>query len=66
MTTPERIAWSVTEAAEALGVHPASVRRLIAAGQLGSLRVGRRVLVPDAELRRLVACGGWPGNGARG
>jgi excisionase family DNA binding protein len=36
---------SVTEAAHLLGVHPATIRRAAARGDLAHLRVGRRLLI---------------------
>jgi excisionase family DNA binding protein len=36
---------TVTEAADLLGVHPATVRRAAARGDLDHLRVGRRLLI---------------------
>jgi excisionase family DNA binding protein len=51
---------SVRETAALLGVHPLTVRQAIARGELRALRLGRRVLVPESELQRLLgpgACG---------
>ena len=45
--------WSYREAADALGVCEVTVARAARAGRLKSFRVGRRVLIADAELRRL-------------
>jgi excisionase family DNA binding protein len=45
--------WSYREAAEALGVCEVTVARAARSGRVQSLRVGRRVFLPDAELRRL-------------
>ncbi len=45
--------WSYREAAAALGVCEVTVARAARAGRVKSLRVGRRVFLPDAELRRL-------------
>jgi excisionase family DNA binding protein len=46
---------SVTDAAHRLAVSPATVKRLIAAGGLPSLSVGRRRLVPLAALQAFAA-----------
>ncbi len=46
---------SVRAAADHLAISESSVRRLIAAGMLATVRIGRRRLVPLAELRRLAA-----------
>lgn len=41
---------TVTEAAEALSVHPATIRRMIARGEIKAKRVGRVWRVDPAEL----------------
>jgi excisionase family DNA binding protein len=46
---------SVEEAAELLGISKWTVRGYIKAGKLRAVRLGRRVLVEEAELERLVA-----------
>jgi excisionase family DNA binding protein len=46
---------SKKEAAEALNVSPRTIHNLIARGELRAKRIGRRVLIPIAELQRL-AC----------
>lgn len=48
---------SVEEAAGLLGISPWTVRSYIREGKLGPVRLGRRVLVEEAELERLVAEG---------
>jgi excisionase family DNA binding protein len=50
-------AVSVEEAARRLGISPRGVARLMASGELPSLRVGRRRLVPSGALERLIARG---------
>lgn len=53
--TPGR-PWSLSDAADYLGVSPRTLTRLADSGRLRLIRVGLgrgRVLVPDAELRRL-------------
>jgi excisionase family DNA binding protein len=50
---PRRRAHSVDAAAEALSVSPRTMRRMIADGRIKTIRVGYRVLVPDAELDRI-------------
>lgn len=42
---------SVPEAAERLGVGTTKVKQLIASGQLASVTIGRRRLIPAAEVR---------------
>jgi excisionase family DNA binding protein len=49
--------WSVPDAAAFLGVSERHVYRLLDAGKVRSVRIGRRRLVPDAEVRRLAAHG---------
>ena len=46
---------SVREAAELLGVHPQTVRRLIHEGRLEGVRVDRGLFVRRRELDELVA-----------
>lgn len=54
----ERIAFSVTEAARALGISERTIRLLLARGDLRCRRLGRRVLVPVDALRELVGADG--------
>ena len=53
--TAERLTYNYAEAAEALGVHPDTVRAMV---QRGDIRVvpfvGRRVLIAKAEIDRLL------------
>ena len=57
---------SVRKAAELLGISPWTVRAYIRDGKLRPVRIGRRVLLAEAELERFVAegqqapCGGRP------
>jgi len=48
---------SVAETAQTLGVSRMTTRRLIKRGQLRSVRVGNRVLVPASELERVILRG---------
>ena len=45
--------WSYREAADALGVCEVTVARAARSGRVKSFKLGRRVLIADAELRRL-------------
>ena len=45
----------VAATAQVLGVGPGSVRKMIKAGELRCVRVGRRVLIPHAEVERFLA-----------
>src|SRR5437763_851544 len=42
----QRLAYSIREAAACLGVHPLTVRAAIARGELRTIRLGRRILIP--------------------
>lgn len=54
-TTDERLAYSVQEAADLLGVHYFSVYRLVQNGKLKACRALRgKLLVPRTELLRLL------------
>jgi len=52
----ERLA-SVEEASRRLSVSTFTTRRLIKAKQLRAVRVGKRVLVPQSEIERVIAQG---------
>ena len=52
--TPERITYSVKEAAAALGVSEWMVREEIRIGRIDSVRFGARILIPRQALERLV------------
>lgn len=47
---PPRLAFSVRQAAEAVGISPTSLRRQILAGQLGAVTCGSKTLIPHSEL----------------
>lgn len=53
--TPDRIAYSLEEAAEALGVSERLLRRLIKAGDFPAARLGGRLVVPVEEVRQYMA-----------
>ena len=50
----KRLVLTVTEAAAALGISRTHAYELIARGELPSLRLGRRIVVPRRGLERLV------------
>ena len=55
LTQTDRLAYSVEEAAELLGVHYFSVYRMIQRGKLRACRVLRgKLLVPRSELLKLL------------
>jgi excisionase family DNA binding protein len=45
--------WPLSDAAKYLGVSHRHLVRLIDAGKVKSIRLGRRVLIADAELQRV-------------
>ena len=48
--------YSLKEASSRLGgVHESTLRRWIADGRIEALKLGRRVVITDEELRRFVA-----------
>jgi excisionase family DNA binding protein len=59
--TQERLT-SVEETSRRLSISTFTTRRLIKGKQLRAVRVGRRVLVPQSEIERVIAqgCGGRP------
>jgi excisionase family DNA binding protein len=48
---------SIADASRRLGVSTFTTRRLIKAKQLRAVRVGKRVLVPQSEIERVIAEG---------
>jgi excisionase family DNA binding protein len=57
MSRPAGAPWSLRDAAEFIGVSPRHVARLIDSGAVKSFRIGRRVFIADAELRRVAEHG---------
>jgi excisionase family DNA binding protein len=55
IATPERLTLSVAEAARAIGVSRANAYNLIHAGELPSIRLGGRILVPRRALEERIA-----------
>ena len=49
--------WPLAEAWRFLHVSERHFRRLIRAGKVRSIKIGERVLVPDAEVRRVAEHG---------
>lgn len=54
MTTSKRLALKVREAADALGVGRDAVYNAINRGEIRAIRFGGTLLVPQAELERLL------------
>ena len=48
---------SIAEASRRLGVSTFTTRRLIKAGEVRAVRVGKRVLIPQNEVERVIAEG---------
>jgi excisionase family DNA binding protein len=55
--TSERLVYSVSEAAELLGISRAFAYELVARGELPVIRLGRRRLVPKVSLLALAESG---------
>jgi excisionase family DNA binding protein len=53
--SPRTICISVAQAAEAVGVVPLTITRLIKGGKLRASRVGRRVVINVADLDKYLA-----------
>lgn len=45
--------WDILAAAKHLHISDRHLRRLIDEGKVRSIRLGRRVMIPDAELQRI-------------
>jgi len=56
----QRVAFSVREAAEALGVSPRTLVREIQRGNLRAARVARRVVIPADALAEFLGCRRMP------
>jgi excisionase family DNA binding protein len=50
----EKLAYSVAEACVALSIGRTNLYAIIASGQLESVKIGKRTLIPAASLRALV------------
>jgi excisionase family DNA binding protein len=55
-----RATCTVEEAAEVLGIHRDSAYRAAASGELPTLRLGRRLVVPVPRLKRMLGLGDAP------
>lgn len=54
-TTDERLTLTVEEAARLLGISRNSAFRAVQRGQLPSVRIGRRILIPRERLAALIS-----------
>lgn len=52
--TPRRLTLTVEEAAETLGISRAFAYEAVGRGEIPSIRIGRRILVPKAALDKLL------------
>jgi excisionase family DNA binding protein len=53
----QRMAYTVAEAAEVLSLSVRSLRYLLQTAKLGYVRLGRRILIRDEDLQRLLRQG---------
>jgi excisionase family DNA binding protein len=51
--SPERVAYTPAEFAEAIGARIKTVRKHIANGEIRAERIGNRLYIPASEVRRL-------------
>jgi excisionase family DNA binding protein len=49
--------WSISDAAQYLTISERHLHRLLDAGKVQSVRIGRRRLIPDSEVQRLASQG---------
>ncbi len=54
---PRKLAVGLQEAEQLIGVSMHTLRRLVWAKKLSAARIGRRMLIPMAELEKLVNAG---------
>lgn len=52
-TRPAGAPWPISDAAAFLTISERHLHRLLDAGKVRSLRIGRRRLIPDSEVQRL-------------
>ena len=45
--------FDIIEAAQFLRVHPNTIRRRITDGTIRHVRIGKRIIIPNSEVRRL-------------
>jgi excisionase family DNA binding protein len=53
VATVERIGFTATEVAKAVGLHPDTIRDRIASKDIAAVKIGGRYIVSAAEVRRL-------------
>ncbi len=52
--SPNRLGYSVMEAASALGLAPSGLWKLIALGKIRSVKIGNRRIISAQEIQRLL------------
>lgn len=52
---PEPLANAIPDVCRRLGIGRSTVYELIGAGQIKTIKIGQRTLIPESELRRFVA-----------
>lgn len=50
----DKLAYTINEAAKSVGLSRSTIYKLIGAGQLTTIKVGNRTLIPTESLRALV------------
>ena len=55
MATSERLTYTVREAAELLGLSKNSAYQACLKGEIPHLKIGKRILIPKAQLERLLS-----------
>ncbi len=55
MEQEDKLAFSVTEMAELLGIGRSKAYELVGSGTIPSLRLGRRIVIPKLALSRFLA-----------
>ena len=62
----EQRTYSVTDVAHIFGVTPSHIWRLCQKGDIASIRLGGRILIPREEVDRILSGGEETANGGRG
>ena len=57
----ERVTYKITEAAQLLGVGRNQAYEAAARGEIPTIKIGKRLLVPKAAFDRMVGCERRPG-----
>jgi len=57
MEKNQRLSYTLNEAADMTGISAYTLRRMVLQGKIGSARIGKKILIPAAELQRIVGAG---------